>query len=273
MNKIDFALVITAEKCNPNGDPVNGNMPRQDYDGYGEISSVCIKRKIRNRLSEFGEEILMMSNDLMDEERLFSVKDRMDAVPEIKELIKEKNGAGFLQSACKHWYDVRAFGQVFPFKGLIGTATVSVRGPVSFGIATSLEPIIVTQMHITKSTNSEKNDAGKDRSTMGMRYIMDKGAYVSYGAISPQLAEKSGFNEEDAEKLKHAMIHLLDNDASSCRPAGSMDSTLFWAVHDTKCGNLSSAKVRELYGIKASEEYPYFTYDIKETEGIKIEVY
>ena len=46
--KIDFTLFISVKNANPNGDPLNGNRPRTDIDGYGEISDVCIKRKIRN---------------------------------------------------------------------------------------------------------------------------------------------------------------------------------------------------------------------------------
>ena len=48
MRKINFALVIVVNKGNPNGDPLAGNRPRRDINGYGEISDVCIKRKIRN---------------------------------------------------------------------------------------------------------------------------------------------------------------------------------------------------------------------------------
>lgn len=273
MNKIDFAIVITAEKCNPNGDPANGNMPRQDYDGFGEISDVCLKRKIRDRLKENGERILMDYNDLMEENALFSVKDRLDAVPELKKIRKKKDPAEYLKYACSYWYDVRAFGQMFPFKDFFGTTTLSIRGPVSIGIATTLEPICVSPMSLTKSTNVIKSDPGRDSASIATKYIIDHGAYVAYGSVFPLLAQKSGFNEEDAEKLKIAMMHLLDNDASSSRPAGSMSSTLFWAEHSAEYGNLPPRKVHELFGIEPSQGYPYFKYEIKHADGIKIEVY
>ena len=44
-HKIDFAVLVTAANANPNGDPLNGNRPRENYDSCGEISDVCIKRK------------------------------------------------------------------------------------------------------------------------------------------------------------------------------------------------------------------------------------
>lgn len=61
-HKIDFAVLVTVTNANPNGDPLNGNRPRENYDGYGEISDVCIKRKIRNRLQDMGEKIGSFAN-------------------------------------------------------------------------------------------------------------------------------------------------------------------------------------------------------------------
>ena len=58
-NKIDFALVFSVKNANPNGDPLNGNIPRTTLDGYGELSDVCLKRKIRNRLQDAGENIFV----------------------------------------------------------------------------------------------------------------------------------------------------------------------------------------------------------------------
>lgn len=272
MNKIDFALVISARKCNPNGDPTYGNMPRQDLDGHGEISDVCIKRKIRDRIEECGEKILITKNELLGGDGFYSIKDRVDSVSELKEYRKNKDYENFLRGACKTWYDVRAFGQVLPYKKPDGVA-IGIRGPVSVGIATTLEPVCITRMEIVKSTNWEGSGPEKDSTTMGLKCIIDKGAYVCYGGIYPQIAKITGFNEDDVQKLKNAMMHLLDNDASSCRPIGSMSSTLFWAEHDTECGNLLPQKVHELFGIRSQEEWPYFSYDVQEVDNIKIEVY
>ena len=61
--KIDFALIINVKNANPNGDPLNGNRPRTDYDGKGEITDVCLKRKLRDRLQEGGQEIFVQSDE------------------------------------------------------------------------------------------------------------------------------------------------------------------------------------------------------------------
>ena len=57
---------------------------------------------------------------------------------------------------------------------------------------------------------------------MGMKHRVDQGIYVAYGAITPQLAEKTGFSDEDAMVVKSILPKLFEGDASSARPEGSM---------------------------------------------------
>lgn len=270
MNKIDFAIIITARNCNPNGDPLNANRPRQDYDGYGEISDVCIKRKIRDRLQEAGEEILIVDNN-KSTDGMYSTKERLNQAPELKPI--KGNVDAYRDACCRKWIDVRSFGQVIAHKDITGFASIPVRGPVSIGIAVSLAPVDIVSMTITKSINHDKNEADRDRSTMGNRYIIGKGTYVSYGSIFPQLASLTGFTDEDSEKIKQAIIHLFDNDASYHRPSGSMECAMIWAEHNCKNGVVSSAKVHRSFNIRAKDEYPYYEYNITPIQGVKVEVY
>ena len=84
-NKIDFAIVFTVKRANPNGDPLNGNRPRINYEGYGEVSDVCLKRKLRNRLQDMREVIFVQSDDnRMKGDNFRSLKDRFEGNPEIK---------------------------------------------------------------------------------------------------------------------------------------------------------------------------------------------
>ena len=120
MNKIDFALIFTAKNANPNGDPLDGNRPRTDYRGIGEVSDVCLKRKIRNRLLDMGESIFVQSDDRRNDE-CRSIKDRADSCAALAECIKkigqkQASRDDYAKIACMAWYDVRAFGQVFAFK-------------------------------------------------------------------------------------------------------------------------------------------------------------
>ncbi|MFZ4681593.1 MAG: type I-C CRISPR-associated protein Cas7/Csd2 [Terrimicrobiaceae bacterium] len=243
--KYDFAVILRVTNANPNGDPLNGNRPRTNYDNDGEISDVCLKRKIRNRLMQMGESILVQSLDNSNDEHQ-SIKSRIDASG------LKTDAKDFKQQACKQWYDVRAFGQIFPFKGKAKGDGVSipVRGPVSVQIALSLEPVNVTSTQITKSTNLEDTKDGKRGSdTMGMKHRVDHGIYVFYGSINSQLASNetgTGFEDADADKLKEALRTLFENDASSARPEGSMEViNVIWWQHSCPSGDLSSAKVHK----------------------------
>lgn len=278
-HKIDFAVVLSVTKANPNGDPLNGNRPRQNYDGYGEISDVAIKRKIRNRLQDMGEAIFVQSNDRKSDS-YGSLRERADANAELEKILKSKSASNdeFARIACLEWLDVRSFGQVFAFKADKGGSSVSVgvRGPVSIHTATSLDPIDITSTQITKSVNSEP---GKERGsdTMGMKHRVDSGVYVFYGSINTQLAEKTGFTNEDAERIKQALITLFENDASSARPEGSMEiHKVYWWEHRSKMGQFSSAKVhRSLSWEKLSEEPKGFTdyeFKVQTLEGLTVEI-
>jgi len=255
-HKIDFAVVFTVDKANPNGDPLNGNRPRQDFFGHGEVSDVAIKRKIRNRLQDEGEAILVQSDDRRSDE-FRSIKDRAESVEDLKKLLTKNKATGVDEQtaemiASKTWYDVRAFGQVFAFKGT--KMSLGVRGPVSIHTATSIEPVDISSMQITKSVNSttnEKNPSQKTSDTMGTKHRVDFGTYVFFGSINPQLAEQTGFTHEDAEKLKEVLKTLFANDASSARPDGSMEvNRVFWWEHNSKLGQYSSAAVHRSVNVK-----------------------
>ena len=259
-NKIDFAVVVTVDKANPNGDPLNGNRPRQDFNGHGEISDVAIKRKLRNRLQDDNHAILVQSDERRND-AFRSVRDRVASVPELEKILKNAKGDVDLAEkiACDTWFDVRAFGQVFAFKG--DKLSLGVRGPVSIHVATSVEPVDITSMQITKSVNSTtnaKDPSQKTSDTMGMKHRVDFGVYVFYGSINPQLAERTGFSQEDAEAIKEALRTLFANDASSARPDGSMEvNKLIWWEHNSKLGQYSSAKVHRTVNVtRVKDDFP-----------------
>lgn len=278
-NKIDFALIITATNANPNGDPLNGNRPRQDIDGHGEISDVCIKRKLRNRLQDMGEKIFVQSDDRCDD-RIGSLHDRVKANKTLTDLSKGKstNRDEFAKAACAEWIDVRSFGQVFAFKD--DAVSVGVRGPVSIQQAVSVSPVDVISMQITKSVNSESGKEGKASDTMGTKHRVAFGLYVVNGSINCQLAEKTGFTEEDAEKIKQALLTLFENDSSSARPDGSMEvCRLYWWKHSCKTPKYSSAKVHRLLSVKLKDDVKrpasFNDYDIvlNSLDGLDVEKY
>ncbi|MFB7157690.1 type I-C CRISPR-associated protein Cas7/Csd2 [Lysinibacillus sp. NPDC056232] len=267
-HKIDFAVVFSVQNANPNGDPLNGNRPRQNYDGYGEVSDVCIKRKLRNRLQDMGEAIFVQSDD-RNNDGFKSLNDRADAIPELKKIKADKKGNAdvYATIASSTWFDVRAFGQVFAFKG--DSLSVGVRGPVSIHPSISLAPIDITSIQITKSVNSVTSDK-KGSDTMGMKHRVDFGIYKFFGSINTQLAEKTGFTNEDAVKLKEALITLFENDASSARPEGSLEvHKVIWWEHNSKLGQYSSAKVHRSLKLDGNS-FEDLTIKVEPLEGLRV---
>ncbi len=248
-HKIDFALIIGVNHANPNGDPLNGNRPRTDFAGNGEITDVCLKRKLRDRLQDSGECIFVQSDEKKTD-GMTSLKNRAESeefgLGKDAFNAKKSSRDETAQKACEKWFDVRAFGQVFAF-GKSADAdgvSIAVRGPVTLQSAFSLEPVSVTSTQITKSVSGEGDGSKKASDTMGMKHRVDEGVYVTYGAITPQLAERTGFSDADAETIKALLPKLFEGDASSARPEGSMQvKHLIWWKHNSKLGQYSSAKV------------------------------
>lgn len=253
-NKIDFAIIFSVNHANPNGDPLNGNRPRTDYEGLGEVTDVCLKRKLRDRLQEAGQPIFVQSDDRkMDEYK--SLAERAKGV-----LGDKLGGPETTEKACAEWFDVRAFGQLFAIKAgkkskkgdanddAAGDTGISVgiRGPVSIQSAFSLAPVSVTSTQITKSVSGEGDGSKRGSDTMGMKHRVDRGVYVSYGSMNPQLAERTGFTDVDAEAIKAILPKLFENDASSARPDGSMQVlSVVWWKHNCKAGQHSAARVHD----------------------------
>lgn len=274
-HKIDFALVLSVRHANPNGDPLNGNRPRETYEGYGEISDVCLKRKIRNRMMDLGAPVFVQSNDRCID-GCKSLKDRADSIPALK---KEKDADVYAKVACQTWLDVRSFGQVFAFKngGEADGVSIGVRRPVSIHPAFSVDPVEISSLQITKSVNGVSG-AKKSSDTMGMKHRVDFGVYTTFGSINCQLAEKTGFTQEDADLIKQALLTLFENDTSSARPDGSMEVIrLYWWEHNCKSGQYSSAKVHRCLHVKSTCETPHSAEDYEitcdELDGLTPEVY
>ncbi|MFV0413792.1 MAG: type I-C CRISPR-associated protein Cas7/Csd2, partial [Oscillospiraceae bacterium] len=259
-----------------NGDPLNGNRPRTDYNGLGEISDVCLKRKIRNRMQDMGHDIFVQSDDRTTDE-FTSLSRRADAT-----LGKIKEKEEYARTACEKWLDVRSFGQVFAFKPGKGKedsgVSVSVRGPVSIHQATSLSPVEIDSMQITKSVSNEPGEKrGSD--TMGTKHLVRFGLYKIKGSINVQLAQKTGFTGADAETIKECLRSLFENDASAARPDGSMEViTLYWWQHNSAAGQYSSAKVHRLLsatlkdGVAAPAGIEDYNISLGELPGLHCEI-
>ena len=203
------------------------------------MSDVSIKRKIRNRMQDMGQPIFVQAGDRVEDE-FKSLEKRFS-----NQFTSKDKDTDIEVKANEMWLDVRSFGQVFTYL----KKSIGVRGPVSISMAKSLEPIVVSSLQITRSTNGmePKGDSSRSSDTMGTKHFVDYGIYVIKGSINPNFAEKTGFSDADAEVIKEALVSLFENDASSARPEGSMRvRQVFWFTHSSKLGNVSSARVFDL---------------------------
>ena len=276
-HKIDFMVTVEVREANANGDPLSGNMPRTNAANQGLISDVAIKRKIRNRIQDFGHTIFVQANDRI-EDGLNSLEKRFKTQFTGKESDEEIN-----EKANQLWMDVRSFGQVFTY---LKDRSFAIRGPVSVSMAKSLDPIIISSLQITRSTNGvePKKAGGRSSDTMGTKHFVDYGVYVIKGSINPNFAEKTGFSNEDAEVIKEVLVSLFENDASSARPEGSMRvREVFWFTHSNKLGNVSSARVFDLieFDKEKQDKDSYDDYRIHlnqeklaeyEAKGLKVDI-
>ena len=221
-----------------------------------------------------GEKIFVQSNDRCDD-GYDSLKARAEAT-----ITNYKTNDEYAQKACSEWIDVRSFGQVFAYKGKAKGEGVSVgvRGPVSIHQALSVGPIDINSMQITKSVSGESGDK-KGSDTMGTKHMVDFGLYVIKGSINVQLAEKTGFSEEDAEKIKECLRTLFINDASSARPDGSMEVVkVYWWKHNNEIGQYSSAKVHKSLVISLKDDVAFptsiddFVIQVNPLEGLEPEI-
>lgn len=276
-HKIDFMVTVEVREANANGDPLSGNMPRTNAANQGLISDVAIKRKIRNRMQDLGHTIFVQANDRI-EDGLNSLEKRFKTQFTGKESDEEIN-----EKANQLWMDVRSFGQVFTY---LKDRSFAIRGPVSVSMAKSLDPIIISSLQITRSTNGvePKKAGGRSSDTMGTKHFVDYGVYVIKGSINPNFAEKTGFSNEDAEVIKEVLVSLFENDASSARPEGSMRvREVFWFTHSNKLGNVSSARVFDLieFDKEKQDKDSYDDYSIHlnqeklaeyEAKGLKVDI-
>lgn len=272
----DFMMLISVRHATLNGDPAT-NRPRVDLDGYGLVTDVCIKHKIRTQLAGAGEPVLIQG-DADTNDGFRTVKSRLKACEAAE---NAKTDEAKKLAVAESFIDARAFGFLVPAKKQDGP-TLSMRGPVSIDIGITVSPVNIIPMEITKSTNMEQEE-GYESSRMGVKPLVEFGLYVVTGTISPWVAEKTGFTYDDLEKVKEAMTRIFDDkDISAARPGSSIAiEHLYWWDHrknvDGKTPKLPAAMVMRSVEIEKkgdAEEFPRSMKDyeitVKKLKGIEL---
>lgn len=246
-NRYEFVLFFDVENGNPNGDPDAGNMPRIDAEtGLGLVTDVCLKRKVRNYINiskgeTKGYDIYVREGVVLNAQHQ-KAYDFYEMKPESKKLPKNKEEAAKLtQFMCQNFYDIRAFGAVMTTEVNCG----QVRGPVQFGFARSIDPIVQQEVTITRMAVTSVKDAEKKDREMGRKHIVPYALYRAEGFVSANLAQKSAFTHEDLDLLWEALVNMFDHDRSAAR--GKMATRkLVIFEHETALGNAPAHKLFDL---------------------------
>ena len=254
-NRYEFVVLFDVENGNPNGDPDAGNMPRVDPEtGYGLVTDVCLKRKIRNYVETAKEDaagyrIYIKDGvplNTSDKEACTSVGIAPEKLKDVKKEEKKALDEKLRDYMCSHFYDIRTFGAVMTtfVKGALNCGQV--RGPVQLGFARSVDPVLPQEVTITRIAITTEADAEKKGTEMGRKYIVPYGLYRVEGYVSANLARKTtGFSEEDLELLWTAILNMFENDHSAARGKMAVRELIVFK-HDTELGCAPAHKLFEL---------------------------
>ena len=257
-NRYEFVILFDVENGNPNGDPDAGNMPRIDPEtGYGLVTDVCLKRKIRNYVETVKEGVPgyriyikdgvpLNRSDLeacayvgVDEKKLKEAKKQ-----------DEKLDEKLRDFMCANFFDIRTFGAVMTtfVKGALNCGQV--RGPVQLGFARSVDPILPQEVTITRVAITTEADAERKGTEMGRKYIVPYGLYRAEGYISANLARKTtGFSEADLELLWQAILNMFELDRSAARGKMAVRELIVFK-HDSELGNAPAYRLFDLVQVQ-----------------------
>ena len=276
-NRYDFVILFDVENGNPNGNPDAGNMPRIDPEtGYGLVTDVCLKRKIRNYVEDLKEEapgyrIYVKEGvplNRSDAEALAAVGVSGD----LKAAKKSDPGIDLKlrDFMCSKFYDIRTFGAVMTtfVKGALNCGQV--RGPVQLSFARSIDPIVPQEVTITRVAITTEADAEKKGTEMGRKHIVPYALYRAEGYVSANLARKTtGFSEDDLQLLWQAILNMFENDHSAARGKMAVRELIVFK-HDSELGNAPAYKLFEKVQVEKRVEVPrqYGDYNVSVSDDL-----
>lgn len=278
-NRYEFMIIFDVENGNPNGDPDAGNMPRVDPEtGYGLVTDVCLKRKIRNYVDVVKEGepgygiyikngVPLKKNDKKAYEALEikenDIKNEKKKRPDIDVQIRD-----FM---CDNFYDIRTFGAVMTTFVQAALNCGQVRGPVQLSFAHSVDPIMPQEITITRCAVTDDKETEKNN-TMGNKFIVPYGLYVAEGYVSANLASKvTGFSEDDLELLWQAILNMFEFDHAAARGKMAVRQLIIFK-HDSELGNAPAYKLFEAVkisrkdGVKIPRKYSDYNVEVAQSE-------
>ena len=278
-NRYEFVVLFDVENGNPNGDPDAGNMPRIDPEtGFGLVTDVCLKRKIRNYIEmvkedEKGFKIYIKDGVPLNRSDRTALEYVGITEKNVKEAKKKNPGLDLevRNFMCENYFDIRTFGAVMTTFVKASLNCGQVRGPVQIGFARSIDPIIPQEVTITRVAITTEADAEKKDTEMGRKHIIPYALYRAEGYISANLARKvTGFSEEDLELLWEAIINMFENDHSAARGKMAVRELIVFK-HESELGNSPAHKLFDMISVERKTETVarhYKDYEVKVDMGL-----
>ncbi len=253
-NRIDFVYIFDVQDGNPNGDPDAGNLPRVDAEtGMGIVTDVCIKRKVRNYVQV--AKGLANGYDIFVKEKAVLNNEIDKAHDDAKVKAAQNKIAAARQYMCEHYYDIRTFGAVMS----TGKNAGQVRGPIQLTFARSVNPVATSEHSITRiavATPKEAESQNGENHTMGRKATIPYGLYVCHGFISANLAQQTGFTEDDLALFFDALKNMFDLDRSAARGLMSAQRLIVFR-HASELGNAPANKLFDLVKVeKTTNDVP-----------------
>lgn len=253
-NRIDFVYIFDVQDGNPNGDPDAGNLPRVDAEtGMGIVTDVCIKRKVRNYVQV--AKGLANGYDIFVKEKAVLNNEIDKAHDDAKVKAAQNKIAAARQYMCEHYYDIRTFGAVMS----TGKNAGQVRGPIQLTFARSVNPVATSENSITRiavATPKEAESQNGENHTMGRKATIPYGLYVCHGFISANLAQQTGFTEDDLALFFDALKNMFDLDRSAARGLMSAQKLIVFR-HASELGNAPANKLFDLVKVeKTTNDVP-----------------
>lgn len=264
-NRYEFVVLFDVENGNPNGDPDAGNLPRIDPEsGYGIVTDVCLKRKIRNYVEtlkedETGYKIYIKEDVPLNRSDNTAYEFLETDDKNIKELKKKDPDVDrkIRDFMCRNFFDIRTFGAVMTTFMKAALNCGQVRGPVQLGFARSIDPIVSQEVTITRVAITTEKDAENKRGEMGRKSIVPYALYRAEGYISANLARKvTGFCEDDLELLWEAIINMFEIDHSAARGKMSVRELIVFK-HSKELGDCPAYKLFEAIEVTKKEDVVY----------------
>ena len=252
-NRIDFVYIFDVQDGNPNGDPDAGNLPRVDAEtGMGLVTDVCLKRKVRNYVQVAKQ--LTDGYDIFIKEKavLNTLIDGAHEDESVKKAEEKDKANAARDIMCKKYFDIRTFGALMT----TGKNAGQVRGPIQMTFARSVDPITALEHSITRMAVATEKEAEKqkgDNRTMGRKATVPYGLYVCHGFISANLAQQSGFSQEDLDLFFDALKNMFDIDRSAARGLMSAQKLIVFK-HDSVLGNAPANKLFDLVRVERKDK-------------------